>query len=174
MKNFALLFTLLIALSGCKMEACKPGQVSCGTGTGNPMTESSQIGAGAGNGVPDTTSPVTSDTSPVATELLLAAICGKVNQCAPQVTVQACRAKIQDLESLHPQLGIELSTIDSFGAAILAERAGTIRADLSAASQCTADIEALSCNDERIEKVLGANGDLDVSSLLTSSCKSIF
>ena len=174
MRNFALLFTLMIALSGCKMEACKPGQVSCGTGTGNPARES-QIGLPSGGNSSDgSVSPVTGQPSTVATELLLAGLCKKVNECAPQVSVEACRAKVQDLASLHPQIGIDLSGIDSYGAAILAERSGSLHANEASTRQCVADIEAISCSDERIEELVSSSGDLDVSPLLAPACKSIF
>src|SRR6185295_9940967 len=103
------------------------------------------LGCGGG-GVTDAGNPAP---QPWATNCL-SAMCGKLNQCFPTLSLAQCSAGIKASSSIDTELGVRQG-IGTFQDLMDAEAEGEIIAYAPAKGTCTRDISLLSCASAEVQ-----------------------
>jgi hypothetical protein len=126
LRSLAISLLLGVAVLGCKNSELG------GTGTGNPGGESTD-----GNSFPQNVAD---------------AVCSRLSHCnSGALSFSTCRAAVYAESNIDTEIGLAVGQYPNLQAVIEAESAMTLIKNVLAASQCLADIAALSCADALVQ-----------------------
>src|SRR5947209_3362352 len=121
---------------------------ACGTEAGNPGP------------VPPAASPVNQRSA--ASTSILNAMCAKLNECFPSLSVSACQSGVLPVTNIAPSLGLSAG-FGSYQAIIDAEAAGTIQAKAPQSTACPGEVGALACGDASVTSAYDPAAPADFS-----------
>lgn len=108
---------------------------SCGgTGTGNPSERAANTTVGEASA------------SAFASQVVMGRLCAKLLACFANLKEATCINGIEAEKVIDTELGLPSGTYTNYQAVIDAESAGVIVGNVTARTNCAADIDALSCS----------------------------
>jgi hypothetical protein len=141
--------------------------ISCGTETGNPLTE------------PQTS--IGEDSPSTKSGLVLSVACNKLYECySGYITLSNCEIGIFAQDNFDTVLGLIDGIYLTASEIVAAEVGGKISGNQNELSQCLTDINSLSCSDNEVVNSFDINSSTDYSNAFqiiptgAGSCNDIF
>jgi hypothetical protein len=136
------------------------------------------VGAGCGgNREPSRSGTIGGNPRVPVTHQILFAVCGVINRCNPEVTLDRCQEGVLHTSGFDARLGLPpgYSTLSSI---LQAEQSGALTGNSAATSDCYVNINTLACSDTTVQAAYDAtqsNPFAQSSQMVpTSSCSQVF